>query len=283
MADKKSIAKLDEKLVGMRIIQKRYAADLPLVHRKMNSIIRKTGVVLSDEVFETGNGALRAWLALLFKQGASQDKLTAYLRCGLAHLTFDYVGSQYKQIGVDDLIARTLGSLKNRKLHTSFFKPPKESEKTPLSSGKTPVAKKKIEPIKRTLAFMKKGPAKKASAKGKKTGAVKSTAKKPAVKKAPAKRAMAKKPVAKKKQAAKKPSPQKPVVKKTSAKKSPAKKASLRKSIAKKPVAKKSVSRLVAGKKPVKKAPSKKPAAKKPTTKKRSVKREKFSLSSSMF
>jgi hypothetical protein len=280
MADKKSIAKLDEKLVGMRIIQKRYAVDLPLVHRKMNSIIRKTGVVLSDEVFETGNAALRAWLFLLFKQGASQDKLTAYLRCGLAHLTFDYVGSQYKQIGVEDLIARTLGSLKNRKLHTSFFKPPKESEKTPVSSGKTPVAKKKIEPIKRTLAFMKKGPAKKAiaKAKAKKGGLKKSTARKTAVKKA-----VAKKPVAKKKIAAKKPSLKKPVGKKPSVKKIPSKKASVRKSVTRKPVAKKSVSKPVAAKKPGKKATAKKPAAKKQTAKKRLIKRDSFAISSSLF
>ena len=70
MADKKGIVKLDEKLVSMRLIPRKMLIDLPLVHKKMNSILKKTGAVLSDEVFETGNLALRKWLQLLNKQGA---------------------------------------------------------------------------------------------------------------------------------------------------------------------------------------------------------------------
>jgi len=175
MADKKGIAKLDEKLVSMRLIPRQLLGELPLVHRKMNSIIKKTGAILSDEVFETGNLALRKWLQLLSKQGASQAKLTAYLRCGLAHLTYDYTESQYRQIDGDDLVSRSIISLKMRKLHTSFFKPA-------------------IEP--------KAAPAKKKTAPAKKIKAIKKTAvKKPAVKKTPA----AKKPAAKKAVAKSKP------------------------------------------------------------------------------
>ena len=75
MADKKGIQKLDEKLIETGIIPEFLLGDLPLVHRKMNSILKKTGAVLSDEIFDTGNEALRKWLLTLHKQGASQEKL----------------------------------------------------------------------------------------------------------------------------------------------------------------------------------------------------------------
>ena len=169
MADKKGIGKLDEKLVGMNIVAERFINELPLVHRKMNSILKKTGAVLSDEIFETGNTALRKWLSLLSKQGASQEKLTAYLRCALAHLTYDYIESQYKQISQEDLVQRTLVSMKNRKLHTSFFKPSTEALK--------PAAKKKTTTTRKITAIKKAKPAVKAKAKP----AVKAKAK-PAVK-----------------------------------------------------------------------------------------------------
>ena len=169
MADKKGIVKLDEKMVSMRLIPRKMLIDLPLVHKKMNSILKKTGAVLSDEVFETGNLALRKWLQLLSKQGASQEKLTAYLRCGLAHLTYDYTESQYQQIGIDDLVSRSILSLKMRKLHTSFFKPAAEPKLVPAKKS-TAV---KIKAIKKS--DMKKPAAKKPGAK--KTVANKTTAK----------------------------------------------------------------------------------------------------------
>lgn len=148
MADKKGIEKLDEKLADMKIIPETLLSDLPLVHRKMNSILKKTGAVLSDEIFETGNAALREWLVLLSRQGASQEKLTGYLRCGLAHLTYDYIESQYHQISLDDLVSRTLVSFKKRKLHTSFFKPPAEPESKP--SPKSASSIRKIVAIKKS-------------------------------------------------------------------------------------------------------------------------------------
>jgi hypothetical protein len=244
MADKQGISKLDRKLVSAKILKGAYKADFPLVHRKMNSIIKKTGRVLSDEVFEKGNKALRKWLDLLDRQGASQDKLTAYLRCGLAHLTYDYIGSQYKKIGVDDLLVRTMGSLKNRKLNASFFKPREEGAGAGGAKAKAKAKpKKKIEPVYRTLAFKKRA---------KKAGSRKTGAKKPAVKKAGAKKLAAKKTV--KKAVAKR------AVKKTvkrSAVKKPAARKSARKPSAKKPTARKVVKRAV-------KKTAKKPTAKKP-------------------
>jgi len=141
MADKKGIAKLDERLVDDGIIPESILADLPLVHRKMNTILRKTGAILSDEIFANGNDSLRKWLQTLNKKGASQEKLTAYLRCGLAHLTYDFVESHYRQIDPEDLVARTLVSLKKRKWHNSFFKPAQETP-SPVKPTKTPTGKK---------------------------------------------------------------------------------------------------------------------------------------------
>ena len=43
MADQKGISKLDEKLIGDQIIPESFSADLPLVHKKMNAILKKTG------------------------------------------------------------------------------------------------------------------------------------------------------------------------------------------------------------------------------------------------
>ena len=68
MADQRGISKLDEKLIGANIIPKSLSGDLPLVHRKMNAILKKTGAILSDEIFETGNEALRKWLNLLHRK-----------------------------------------------------------------------------------------------------------------------------------------------------------------------------------------------------------------------
>jgi hypothetical protein len=261
MADKQGISKLDRKLVSDKVLKGAYKADFPLVHRKMNSIIKKTGTVLSDEVFEKGNKALRKWLDLLDRQGASQDKLTAYLRCGLAHLTYDYIGSQYKKIGVDDLLIRTVSSLKNRKLNASFYKPREDgAEATPAKAKAKP--KKKIEPVYRTLAFKKRA---------KKSGAKKPAAKK-AVAKKPAKKAAAKKTV---KKAAKKSAVKKTIARKP-AKKSAVKKSSARKPAAKKGSAKKPVARKSAAKKTPRKAVARKPA------KKSSVKKPALTLRSSV-
>lgn len=223
MADKKGITKLDEKLISMNIVPGSFLGDFPLVHRKMNSIIKKTGAILSDEVFETGNAALRKWLLLLNSQGASQEKLTAYLRCGLAHLSYDFIESQFHQIGIDDLVSRTLVSFKGRNLHTSFFKPPAEPIKLPTkkntaASGKVTAIKKTVKaPVKKVIA--KKAPAKKALAKKAATqkDTVKKTPdKKTIVKKAPAKKSMVKKPIVKNAKApVKKATVKKATVKKT--------------------------------------------------------------------
>jgi len=197
MADQKGIIKLDEKLISMNVIPGQLLAELPLVHRKMNSILKKTGAVLTDEIFETGNLALRKWLLLLNKQGASQEKLTAYLRCGLAHLTYDFIESQYHQIGIDDLVSRALLSMKLRNLHTSFFKPPVEVKKIPAkkntaAKGKVPAIKKSELDKPAAKAKAKAKPVAKAKAKAKPAAKAKAKAKPAAKAKAKAKPAKAK-------------------------------------------------------------------------------------------
>lgn len=259
MADQKGISKLDEKLISGQIIAESFAGDLPLVHRKMNAILKKTGAVLSDEIFETGNAALRKWLNLLYKQGASQEKLTAYLRCGLAHLTYDFIESQYHQIDLDDLVSRALVSMKNRNLHASFFKAPVAPAKATAKKSKP--AAKKIKAIKKS-ELEKKAPAKAKTTVKKAAGTAKkpaAKAKAPATKKAAPKKAPAKKPAAKAKAPAKKKASPKKAAAPT------AKKAAVK---AKKPATKKVATKKAATKKPApKKATAKKDTAKKTTVK----------------
>jgi len=223
MADKKGIGRLDEKLVSLNIVSGQFMTDLPVVHQKMNTILKKTGKVLTDRIFDKGNAELRAWLVTLSRRGASQEKLTAYLRTGFAHLTYDFIESQYHQISIDDLVARTILSMKRRNLHACFFKPPADPPSTPVK--KNTAASGKV------VAIKKSELAKKKSAK-------KTTAKKPA----------AKKPVVKK-PAVKKPTAKKPAVKKPAVKKAAVKKPAVKKATAKKPAAKKPATKKVAAKK----------------------------------
>ncbi len=268
MADQRGIGKLDERLVDGDVIPASLAGELALVHKKMNAILKKTGAILSDEIFETGNAALRKWLNLLWKQGASQEKLTAYLRCGLAHLTYDFIESQYHQIDIEDLVSRTLVSLKNRNLHASFFKPPVARATAGASAKKPKSAAKKVKAIKK--ADLEKKSASKTKAAAKATVSRKTATKKPTVKKAAAPKPKTAKPAAKKattkKQAktiAAKKTVKKPV--KTVAKKATPKKTAVKKPA--KTTAKKASDKKVAPKKAAKTA-AKKPAVKKAAPKK---------------
>src|SRR5512138_1375733 len=98
MAEFNSVKKLDLKLLENRIIDPEYRLDCKLVHNMLNSHVRKNGKILTEENFRKGDEKLRAWLMNLYKKGASQEKLTSYLRCGLAHLCYDFIESNYKRI-----------------------------------------------------------------------------------------------------------------------------------------------------------------------------------------
>jgi hypothetical protein len=209
MAETRIIQGLDEKLIAEGILDKQYAEDYNKVHAMLNSNIKKTGAILPEQVFERGEKRLRIWLMSLYKQGASQDKLTSYLRCGLAHLSFDFIESSYKSIDSEDLITRALLSFKNREFNKTFFKA--AEIKKPVKKKKT--AKKKVKAIKKKKPKKKikkkavkkkkilKRKAKKAVKKKVKKNIRKKTAKKKVVKKKKAKRKAVRKKSVKKKKA----------------------------------------------------------------------------------
>ncbi len=160
MAAEKIISKVDIKLIENGIISPEFKDDYKKVHSKLNSHVKKTGKILTEETFEKGNEVLRKWLMELFRKGASQEKLTSYMRCGLAHLCCDFIESTYESITPEDLISRVIQSFKKRKFNKSFFKAAGIKASTPVKK-KVAVKKsvKKTTPKKTT----KKAPAKKAA------------------------------------------------------------------------------------------------------------------------
>ncbi|MFH0975299.1 MAG: hypothetical protein V1874_05890 [Spirochaetota bacterium] len=122
MADYKIVQKLDEKLIADGIIDAAYKDDYRKVHSRLNAHYKKSGAVLPAEMFDKNETRLRKWLGELYKKGASQERLTCYLRCGLAHLSFDFIESSYKSIGNDDLVTRALLSFKSREFHKTYYK-----------------------------------------------------------------------------------------------------------------------------------------------------------------
>jgi hypothetical protein len=134
MADSKIVKELDSKLMEQGVLSKDYSRDYKLVHKMLNSYMKRSGKILTQENFNKGNQTLRDWLMILHKEGASQEKLTSYLRCGLAHLSFDFIASQNKDLSNGELVTRALQSFKARNYHKSFFRkaPTKVTERISL-------------------------------------------------------------------------------------------------------------------------------------------------------
>ena len=256
MAESKITVKLDQKLMESGVLDTEFKNDYKKVHLRLNSHVRKTGKILTEKTFKKGDEHLRTWLTELYRKGASQEKLTSYLRCGLAHLCCDFIESTYKIISLDELITRTIQSLKKRNYHKSYFK---------VAASKLNNAS-----VKKTV---KKKPAVKKSEKKKPEAVKKTTAKKAAIKKVAAKKPAAAKNAAKKTSSSK-ASPKKAVSKKTAPKKAATKKGTPQKPAAKKASSARASSRTVASKKtPSNKAASKKVTAKKPAAKKAAPKK----------
>ncbi|MFW3145189.1 MAG: hypothetical protein ACMUIE_00070 [Thermoplasmatota archaeon] len=131
MADTRIVARLDDRLISDGVLPKQFKGDYSTVHSMLNSYMRRYGGKLSDENFKKGEKKLRDWLMILHKKGASQEKLTAYLRTGLAHLSFDYIDSQNPGLTGEDIVYRALQSFKQRNFHRSYFKvaPTKEEKR----------------------------------------------------------------------------------------------------------------------------------------------------------
>lgn len=222
MAESKIVSNLDRKLIEESILDPVYREDYQIVHSMLNERMRQTGKILTEETFKKGEDALREWLAVLSKQGASQEKLTSYLRCGLAHLCFDFIESTYETILTDDLLTRAMQSFKLRDYHKTYFKASGSSRKvTPKaavkkSAKKTPAKKASVK--KAAVKAVKKKPVKKTAVKKAAEKTVKKTVKKTEIKK---------KTAAKKKTPVKKSS-LKAVKKKAAVKKAAAKKSSVK-------------------------------------------------------
>lgn len=232
MADSKMVQKLDEKLVAEGILDSAYKDDYIKVHLKLNAHYKKSGAVLPSKIFEKNEIILRKWLGELYKKGASQERLTSYLRCGLAHLSFDFIESSYQFIDSEDLVTRALQSFKNREFQKTYYK-----------ATDTAVLVKKKRAVKKKAS---KKPAKKA-------GAARPRKKKRAIKKKP-KKSVAVKPKKKKKLVKKKASGASKT--KKAAKKIKRKKPAAKKTAKTKPKSKKAVKKT--GKKTSKKTGKKK-------------------------
>jgi hypothetical protein len=159
MADYKIVQKLDEKLIAEGIIESAYKEDYRKVHSKLNSHYKKSGAILPAKMFDKNETRLRKWLGELYKKGASQERLTSYLRCGLAHLSFDFIESSYESIEKEDLVTRALLSFKNREYHKTYYK---ATDTAILVKKKRTVKKKTTKKIKKKNVSGKKKIKKKA-------------------------------------------------------------------------------------------------------------------------
>ncbi len=122
MADKKVVAKLDSKLIEQGIINGDFEKDYVKVHTFLNKNNATYDKYLKDDDFKKCEADLRKWLITLNKQGASQEKLTSYLRSGMGHLCFNYIRIKGEKISGDEHVTRALKSFKQRKFDKTFFK-----------------------------------------------------------------------------------------------------------------------------------------------------------------
>lgn len=190
MAVTKIVKELDSKLMEDGTISKEFEADYQKVHKMLNTFVKQTGGQVTAENFKKGEDTLRDWLMILYKQGAPQERLTSYLRCGFAHLSYDFISTQEENAGLasGELITRALQSFKKRKFNTKYFKlvkskaatkislkdngtkaiqKPKETPKPKAASKAKPASEVKSKATAKTASETKAKPAAKTTAKSK--------------------------------------------------------------------------------------------------------------------
>ncbi|WP_061261771.1 hypothetical protein [Leptospira interrogans] len=174
MTDSALIQKLNARLIDEGILDRTFEENYSIVYQKLNEEIFKIENPSLPEInFELGEKFLKNWLTGLSHQGISQDKLTNYLRCGLAHLSYEYIKSNDQEIEIDDKIESTIVFFKNRNFEKSFFRSNnKEKMAAPKSIPTQKAAGKKTIPKKKKL-IKKKISKKKASKKIQKKKTVK--------------------------------------------------------------------------------------------------------------
>lgn len=170
MAVTKIVKELDSKLMEDGTISKEFEADYQKVHKMLNTFVKQTGGQVTAENFKKGEDTLRDWLMILYKQGATQERLTSYLRCGFAHLSYDFISTQEENAGLasGELITRALQSFKKRKFNTKYFKLVKSKVETKISlkdSGTKAIQKPKEAPKPKTKTSTKAKPASASKAK----------------------------------------------------------------------------------------------------------------------
>lgn len=170
MAVTKIVKELDSKLMEDGTISKEFEADYQKVHKMLNTFVKQTGGQVTAENFKKGEDTLRDWLMILYKQGATQERLTSYLRCGFAHLSYDFISTQEENAGLasGELITRALQSFKKRKFNTKYFKLVKSKAATKISlkdNGTKAIQKPKEAPKPKTKTSTKAKPASASKAK----------------------------------------------------------------------------------------------------------------------
>ncbi|HKL87118.1 MAG TPA: hypothetical protein VJ861_12375 [Treponemataceae bacterium] len=94
---KSAAIKLDEKLMNDETISSSLKNDYIRVHDLLNKNVKTYDVYLMNDDFKGAEADLRKWLKTLQKQGAGPEKLNSFLKCGMAHLCFDYM----ENIGIE--------------------------------------------------------------------------------------------------------------------------------------------------------------------------------------
>jgi hypothetical protein len=133
MPDIVMLTGLDRKLIEEGIIDPEYTGEYYIVHEKMKSFRAGTGKYFSTDDLAGGEDFLRKMLEELEKEGHPRGKLTNFLRCGLAHLCYDFIEFTYELIPEEEIIQRSVESMVNRNYHVAVLAP---KEKLPVK--KTP-------------------------------------------------------------------------------------------------------------------------------------------------
>jgi hypothetical protein len=67
MADSKVVKELDSKLMEQGVISKEYSRDYKIVHKMLNSYMKRTGKILTQKNFDRGNEKLRDYLVPVYR------------------------------------------------------------------------------------------------------------------------------------------------------------------------------------------------------------------------
>lgn len=121
---KSAAIKLDEKLIKDETISSKLKDDYVRVHDLLNKNVKTYDVYLKNDDFKSAEADLRKWLKTLQKQGAGSEKLNSFLKCGMAHLCFDYIDVKKEGDGLDEdtKVTRALQSFKKRRFNKMFIR-----------------------------------------------------------------------------------------------------------------------------------------------------------------